>query len=80
MCMAVVGQLLSMDAETGWAVMEVDGVPRHVSLALLLVEGNPIAIGDWVRAHTGLALQRIEEQEARAEMAAALEMRQEAIG
>ena len=39
--MAVVGQLLSLNAETGWAVMEVDGVPRHVSLALLLVEGNP---------------------------------------
>jgi hydrogenase expression/formation protein HypC len=68
-CMPVVGRLLSLDGPEGMAAMEVDGRARRVSLALLAAERVPLAPGDWVRVHTGLALQRIDESEARTEIA-----------
>jgi hydrogenase maturation factor len=83
MCMPVVGRLLSLPGTEPGAVMdargmaiieEVGGRLHRVSLALLAAEAVPLTPGDWLRAHTGLALQRVEEAEARAEIAAWQEM------
>jgi hydrogenase maturation factor len=83
MCVPVVGRLLELAgqepgavmAADGTAVIEEDGGRRHrISLALLAAEAVPLVPGDWVRAHSGLALQRIGEEEARVEVAAWREM------
>jgi hydrogenase maturation factor len=83
MCIPVVGRLLRLPGLEPGAVMDADGMAiieedggrlRRVSLALLAAEAVPLAPGDWLRAHSGLALQRIVEEEARAEIAAWREM------
>ncbi len=83
MCMPVVGRLVELPGQGPGAVMEADGTAiieedggrlRRISLALLAAEAVPLVPGDWVRAHSGLALQRIGEEEAQAEVAAWREM------
>lgn len=83
MCMPVVGRLVELPGHAPGAVMESDGTAiieddggrlHRISLALLSVEAVPLMPGDWVRAHSGLALQRIGEEEARMEIAAWREM------
>lgn len=47
------------------ALVEVDGVTRQVSLAVLDLEGTTVTSGDWILAHTGLALRVLDEAAAR---------------
>jgi hydrogenase expression/formation protein HypC len=66
MCLAIPGRIVgTVDAEQGRAVIEVDGVRREISVALLVLEGGEaVAPGDWVLVHVGFAMARIDEREA----------------
>lgn len=47
------------------AIVDVDGVARRVSLAVLDLEGTSVAPGDWILSHTGLAIRVVNETDAR---------------
>lgn len=67
MCLAIPGQLVAFDAQTkDLATVEVSGVRRRVNVALL--DGQPLALGDWVLIHVGFAMTKVEEAEAREQM------------
>jgi hydrogenase expression/formation protein HypC len=61
MCLSLAGRIDRIEGED--AVIEVDGRDRRVSLALLLVEGEPVAPGDWVLVHTGFAVSLLDPAE-----------------
>ncbi|MGA7732296.1 MAG: HypC/HybG/HupF family hydrogenase formation chaperone [Chloroflexia bacterium] len=63
MCLGIPGQILEIvDDEKDIAKVEVSGVRRNVSVALVRPEG--IAPGDWVLIHVGFAMSKIDESEA----------------
>jgi hydrogenase expression/formation protein HypC len=63
MCLGIPGQIVEfVDDENDIAKVEVSGVRRNVSVALLRPDG--IALGDWVLIHVGFAMSKIDEQEA----------------
>jgi hydrogenase expression/formation protein HypC len=67
MCLGIPGQIVEMVDETlQIAKIEVSGVKRMVSVALLAGEG--IKPGDWVLIHVGFAMSKIDEAEAQETM------------
>jgi hydrogenase expression/formation protein HypC len=64
MCISQPARVIEVDADRSEAVVEIDGARKHVSLAVMTLEGEPVASGDWVLVNTGLALGRIEPSEA----------------
>lgn len=65
MCLGIPGVIVEVaDREAGLATVDVSGVRRSVSVALLDEPGAPIEEGDWVLVHVGFALARIDEDEA----------------
>ena len=65
MCLGIPGQILDIvDDENSIAKVDVSGVKRNVSVALVRPEG--IAAGDWVLIHVGFAISQVDEEEARA--------------
>jgi hydrogenase expression/formation protein HypC len=76
MCLGIPGQVLEIvDRDAGLARVDLSGVRREVSVALVDEPAQPIAAGDWVLVHVGFALARIDEQEA----ATTLALLQEAV-
>lgn len=66
MCLAIPGQVVEIvDEANRIATVDVAGVHRNVSIALLDDEGGA-APGDWVLIHVGFALSRVDEAEAKA--------------
>ena len=67
MCLGIPGQIVQV-VDEAWQIAKVDvsGVKRNVSIALLASEG--IAPGDWVLIHVGFAMSKIDEQEAQETM------------
>ncbi|WP_376796922.1 HypC/HybG/HupF family hydrogenase formation chaperone [Thermogemmatispora sp.] len=64
MCLGIPGQVLEIvDDANSIARVDVSGVRRNVSVALVRAEG--IAPGDWVLIHVGFAMSKIDEAEAR---------------
>jgi hydrogenase expression/formation protein HypC len=64
MCLAIPGQVVELvDPANAIATVEVAGVRRRVSLALLGDDAGP---GDWVLIHVGFAISQVDEAEARA--------------
>lgn len=64
MCLAVPGQIVALTAEGEWTRagrVRFGGLEREVSLALV----PEAAVGDYVLVHVGLALSRVDENEAR---------------
>ncbi|HET6953974.1 MAG TPA: HypC/HybG/HupF family hydrogenase formation chaperone [Acidimicrobiales bacterium] len=61
MCLSLAGRIGRIEGEH--ALVQVDGRDRRVSLALLLLEGEPVAPGDWVLVHTGFAVARLDPAE-----------------
>jgi len=61
MCLAIPMQIVEIDGYN--ARCSAKGVFREVSLFLL--QGEPVATGDYVMVHVGYALQVMTEQEAR---------------
>ncbi len=69
MCLGIPGQILEIvDDANSIAKVDVSGVKRNVSVALVRPEG--IASGDWVLIHVGFAMSKIDENEARETMRA----------
>ena len=63
MCLGISGQIVEIvDDENDIARVEISGVRRNVSVAL--VRGDGIGTGDWVLVHVGFAMSKIDEQEA----------------
>jgi hydrogenase expression/formation protein HypC len=63
MCLGIPGQVIEIvDPTTELARVDVSGVKRTVSVALLAREG--IKPGDWVLIHVGFAMSKIDESEA----------------
>jgi hydrogenase expression/formation protein HypC len=60
MCLAVPARVVTLDQDADLAMVEMGGVKKEVSLAL--VDG--VAIGDYLLIHVGYALQRLSEAEA----------------
>lgn len=70
MCVSDVGRVAAVTAD-GAAAELVEGGPRRaVSLAVLVLEGTPVEVGDWVEVHTGLAVGVLAGEDARARLAA----------
>lgn len=67
MCLGIPGQIVEiLDVDQQRARVDVDGVRREVSVALMGVGGAEGArVGDWVLVHVGFAMARIDEEEAR---------------
>jgi len=61
MCLGIPARVVSV-GESGRGLVDVDGVRREVSLALL--DGAPVRVDEWVLLHVGFALARIDEGEA----------------
>lgn len=69
MCLGIPGQIIDIvDDENSIAKVEVSGVKRNVSVALVRPEG--IGPGDWVLIHVGFAMSKIDEDEAQETMKA----------
>ncbi len=67
MCLGIPGQVVDIvDDANSIAKVDVSGVKRNVSVALVRSEG--IAPGDWVLIHVGFAMSKIDEHEARETM------------
>jgi hydrogenase expression/formation protein HypC len=67
MCLGIPAQVVEVvDADGALAKVDISGVRREVSVAL--VDG-PVAPGEWVLIHVGFALARIDEVEARETLA-----------
>ena len=65
MCLGIPGEVVDIvDAGHHLATVDVSGVRRTISLALLADE--PAQVGDWVLVHVGFALSRIDQAEAEA--------------
>jgi len=73
MCLGIPGLIVEMVDETlQIAKVDVSGVKRAVSVALLASEG--IQVGDWVLIHVGFAMSKIDEREAQETMRLLQEM------
>ena len=69
MCLGIPGQIIDIvDDENSIAKVEVSGVKRNVSVALVRPEG--IGPGDWVLIYVGFAMSKIDEVEAQETMKA----------
>jgi len=65
LCLAVPAKVVKVEGDH--AEVEIGGIRREASIALLLGEG--VAIGDYVLIHTGYAISKVDEEEARAILA-----------
>jgi len=67
MCLGIPGQIVEIsDVAQLRAKVDVDGVRREVSVALIGLDGpDPARVGDWVLVHVGFAMAKIGEDEAR---------------
>jgi hydrogenase expression/formation protein HypC len=81
MCLGIPGRVVELrDREAGLALVDVSGVRREISVALVDEPAAPIETGDWVLVHVGFALARIDEEQAGetlALLARGLELQQE---
>jgi hydrogenase expression/formation protein HypC len=76
MCLSAAARIVSIDADDREAVVDVDGMTRTVSLAVLTLEGRTPALGDWVMVHTGFALEVLDERSVTDLLALRAEMRE----
>jgi len=61
MCLAVPGKVIKIDGDT--AEVEIGGIRKQVSLSL--VSDQAVQIGEYVLIHTGYAITKIDEEEAK---------------
>jgi hydrogenase expression/formation protein HypC len=66
MCLGIPGRIVEIsDVAQQRVKVDVDGVRREVSVALIGLDGPDAArIGDWVLVHVGFAMAKIDEDEA----------------
>jgi hydrogenase expression/formation protein HypC len=69
MCLGIPATVVELDgSQPDLATVEIDGVRRSVNVGLLAEQG--VGPGDWVLVHVGFAMAKLDEQEARATLAA----------
>ncbi|MGH9185626.1 MAG: HypC/HybG/HupF family hydrogenase formation chaperone [Acidimicrobiales bacterium] len=70
MCLGIPGQVAEiLDPEQLRAVVDVNGVRREISVALVGIGGvEGVEVGDWVLIHVGFAMAKIDEEDAAATM------------
>jgi hydrogenase expression/formation protein HypC len=64
MCLAIPGEIVEIMPDRPLATVDVTGVRRAVDIGLL--DGDRLAVGDWVLIHVGFAMSKIDEAEAKA--------------
>ena len=65
MCLGIPGRIVEIDdRQGGLATIDISGVRRSVSIALVDEPSAPVEPGDWVLVHVGFALHTIDEEEA----------------
>jgi hydrogenase expression/formation protein HypC len=65
MCLGIPGRIVDVpDRQAGLATVDISGVRRSVSVALVDEPAAPSEPGDWVLVHVGFALSRIDEAQA----------------
>ena len=70
MCLGIPGRVIEIvERDAGLALVDISGVRREVSIALVDEPAAPVEIGDWVLIHVGFALARIDEEDARETLA-----------
>ncbi len=70
MCLEMIAQVIAFDpGDAGTVIAESEGARRSISLAMLVVQGVSVAPGDWLLAHTGIALEKLDESDALARIA-----------
>lgn len=72
MCLAMPARVVEVGADDQ-AVVDLDGVRKQVSLALV----EDVAVGDYVIVHVGYALQKLDTEEAAATLALFAQMAQQ---
>ena len=60
MCIGFPGKVLSIDG-MNQAVIDIGGIRREVSLDIM---DEPVAIGDYLIAHAGFAIHKVDEAQA----------------
>jgi len=60
MCLAIPARVVTIDPATDSAVVELDGVKKEISLALV----EDVQENDYVLVHVGYALNKLSEEEA----------------
>lgn len=62
MCLALPVKVVEVGADerAGWATVDLGGVKKDISLALL----DDVAVGDYVILHVGYALTKLDPEEA----------------
>lgn len=65
MCIAFPGKIIAID-ENNFAVIDIGGTRREVSLDLIDAD---VTLGDYVIAHAGYALHKVDEDQARENLA-----------
>lgn len=76
MCLAVPAQVVEIvDEENQIAKVEIGGVRRNVSVALL----DSVGVGDWVLVHVGFAIQKVDEEEAKQTIALLTQLGQDSM-
>jgi len=61
MCLALPARVVTIDQASDMAVVELDGIRKEISLALV----EEVAVDDFVLIHVGYALNKVSEEEAR---------------
>ncbi len=66
MCLSDLGRVVHHDRRSSMATVEIDGREVEVSTIALGLDPPALASGDWLIIHTGLAIEQISDDEARA--------------
>jgi hydrogenase expression/formation protein HypC len=70
MCLGIPARVIEVvDREGALARVDVSGVRREISVALIDEPSAPVEPGEWVLVHVGFALARIDEADARQTLA-----------
>ena len=60
MCLALPARVVTVDQDADTAVVELDGIRKEVSLALV----EDVMVNDYLLIHVGYALNKVSEEEA----------------
>ncbi|HXR36791.1 MAG TPA: HypC/HybG/HupF family hydrogenase formation chaperone [Candidatus Binataceae bacterium] len=69
MCLGIVGQVVALSEQhPDLASVDVAGVTRDINIMMLAEDG--LKSGDWILIHAGFAMEKIDEETAREQVAA----------
>lgn len=69
MCLGIVGQVVTISEQhPELAKVDVAGTTRDINIMMLADDG--LKHGDWILIHAGFAMEKIDEETAREQMAA----------